>query len=107
MLISSSSKANRSLSTYIPFFILLFVVWNVRVGLTDILEVQDEIAAPWRDVPGPYPIVNGEYKVPIGSGHSHQFFRLRTSVTPIGVKALSNTATVPTAPGTLCKPPGS
>jgi hypothetical protein len=57
------------------FWLILFVMWSVRSGVHDVLETQDYIGGPWRIVPGPYPVVGGEYKVPIPN-QPQAFFRV-------------------------------
>jgi hypothetical protein len=57
-------------------WLILFVTWSFYADVRDVLQTQDYIGGPWRDVPGPYPVVAGQYKVPV-SGKSQAFFRLR------------------------------
>jgi hypothetical protein len=64
-------------------FLILFVVWEFEVGncwftFRDVLEVQDTINGVWREIPGPYTVVNGNNVVEVG-GTSAQFYRVRRS----------------------------
>ena len=62
----------------------IFVTWEFELGnclftYRDILEVKDVITGAWREIPGPYQVMNDNYLVEVDGTRPQQFYRISRS----------------------------